>query len=257
MRETITSTPPVSVVVPDAMYDAVVFDNDGVLVGPTDLAVLRRATREAFASLDVSDLDEADVELLTHGVRRRDLETICASYDLEPETFWRVRDRFSADAQMREMIAGNKAPYPDVDALDAIDAPLGLVSSNQQATIEFLLERFSLRSRFATAHGRKPTVADLDRKKPATHYVRKALRDLDAETALFVGDSDVDIEAAHAAGLDSAFVRRPHRRDHVPSVEPTHEVAGLDDLLALARVPTRPSGDDRDPRRRASRSRGV
>ena len=54
------------------------------------------------------------------------------------------------------------------------------------------------------------TVESLERKKPNTHYVERALSDLDADAALYVGDSESDVVAADRAGLDSAFVRRPH-----------------------------------------------
>jgi len=42
------------------------------------------------------------------------------------------------------------------------------------------------------------------------------------------------VRAAHWAGLDSAFVRRPHCRETTLSVTPTHEVDSLRDLVAVA-----------------------
>ncbi len=41
--------------------------------------------------------------------------------------------------------------------------------------------------------------------------------------------------AAANAGVDSAFVRRPHREGYALDAEPTHEIAGLDELPALVR----------------------
>jgi phosphoglycolate phosphatase len=55
----------------------------------------------------------------------------------------------------------------------------------------------------------------------------------DAESALFVGDSESDVVAARRAGLDSTFVRRRHTRDVDLSVAPTYEVDSLHDV-ALA-----------------------
>ncbi|MEF8853039.1 MAG: hypothetical protein V5A28_11590 [Haloarculaceae archaeon] len=46
-----------------ADYDAVVFDNDGVLVELTPMDELRAAVRDAFADVGVEDPDEDLVEL--------------------------------------------------------------------------------------------------------------------------------------------------------------------------------------------------
>jgi phosphoglycolate phosphatase-like HAD superfamily hydrolase len=115
------------------------------------------------------------------------------------------------------------------------------VSSNQQATLEFLFEHFGVGGWFETVYGREPDPESLARKKPATHYLDRALADLGVrgERTLFVGDTWVDVVAGDRAGCDTAFVRRPHRRDHALDTEPTYEVETLDDLLALDRVPTR------------------
>ncbi|PSQ34813.1 hypothetical protein BRD05_06430 [Halobacteriales archaeon QS_9_70_65] len=52
-------------------------------------------------------------------------------------------------------------------------------------------------------------------------------------SALHVGDSGSDVVAAHRAGLDSAFLRRPHVRDAELPAEPTHEVETLHKVVAL------------------------
>jgi phosphoglycolate phosphatase-like HAD superfamily hydrolase len=60
--------------------------------------------------------------------------------------------------------------------------------------------------------------------------VEQALSDLDADSALFVGDNESDIRAAENAGIDSAFIRRPHRSDWELNVWPTWDIDELDDL---------------------------
>ncbi|PSQ14696.1 hypothetical protein BRC99_02630 [Halobacteriales archaeon QS_7_69_60] len=52
-------------------------------------------------------------------------------------------------------------------------------------------------------------------------------------SALYVGDSGSDVVAAHRAGLDSAFLRRPHVRDAELPADPTHEVETLHEVAAL------------------------
>jgi HAD superfamily hydrolase (TIGR01549 family) len=220
-------------------YDAVLFDNDGVLVEPVGRSVLRRATWEAFDALGVPDPDPDDVEQVSIGVTPDLLSSVCATYDLDPERFWRARDYHSSHAQRVELRAGRAGLYDDFDTVREIDVPRGIVSSNQQDTVEFMHDFFATRDLFATAYGRDPTLRSLERKKPEPYYLRRALADLDADSALFVGDSESDVLAARAAGLDAAFVRRPHREAYDLSVDPTYELDGLADLLDIGGVPVR------------------
>jgi len=220
-------------------YEAVLFDNDGVLVEPVGRSVLRRATWEAFDALGVSDPDPDDVDRLSIGVTPDVLADVCDDYGLDPERFWRARDYHSSHAQRAELRAGRAALYDDFDAVRDIDAPRGIVSSNQQDTVEFMHDFFATRDLFQTAYGRTPTLQSLARKKPDPHYLHRALADLDVESALFVGDSESDLLAARNAGLDAAFIRRPHRESYDLSLTPTYELDGLADLLALDRVPVR------------------
>ncbi|WP_101294570.1 HAD family hydrolase [Halegenticoccus soli] len=226
-------------------YDAVLFDNDGVLVTLVEYEVLREAARETFASLGVEP-DPAHVDEMALGVTPEVLSTVCSAYELDPDEFWSVRDRTASLAQQAEVRAGRKALYGDFDAVRALDPPLGIVSSNQQETIDFLLNHFGIGDLFETAYGREPTVESLRRKKPEAHYLERALTDLGAERALFVGDSDVDVLAAANAGIDSAFVRRDHRADHSLKAEPTYEIDGLADLLEIDGVSAAPAaGEER------------
>ncbi|WP_433629768.1 HAD family hydrolase [Halomicrococcus sp. NG-SE-24] len=214
-------------------YDTVVFDNDGVLVGRTSFDVLRKATEETFAQFGVTDPDPDHVENMTVGTTPRQVDVVCDEYDLDRETFWRTLDRTSSLAQQEEARAGRKTPYGDIDTLADLDAAMGIVSSNQQQTVDFLLDHFDYTSMFGTAYGREATVKSLDRRKPNSYYIDCALADLDADSALFVGDNESDVRAAENAGIDSAFIRRPHRRNWDLNVWPTWEIESLDDLHSI------------------------
>jgi len=71
------------------------------------------------------------------------------------------------------------------------------------------------------------------KKPPSPYYIERALEDLGAETAIFVGDNESDVLAADNAGIDSAFVRRPHRRSTELSCQPTYEIDDLHDLVSI------------------------
>jgi HAD superfamily hydrolase (TIGR01549 family) len=211
-------------------YDTVVFDNDGVLVGRTHFDVLRDATAETFAQFGVTDPDPDHVEEMTIGATPEQVAAVCERYDLEPRRFWRTRDRTLSGAQQAEARAGRKTPYDDIDTLADLDISMGIVSSNQQETVDFLLDHFDISGLFDTAYGREASIRSLDLRKPNSHYLDRALADLDAGSALFVGDNESDIKAAENAGIDSAFIRRPHRRDWYLNVWPTWDIDSLDDL---------------------------
>jgi HAD superfamily hydrolase (TIGR01549 family) len=127
-------------------------------------------------------------------------------------------------------------PLKDIHTLANLDVARGIVSSNQQETVDFLLDHFEVSGLFDTAYGREDTIESLDLRKPNSHYIDRALSDLDADSALFVGDNESDVKAAHNAGIDSAFIRRPHRTDWDLDVWPTWEIDALDDLHDICRA---------------------
>lgn len=220
------------------VYDAVIFDNDGVLVELPRQKTLRSAAREAYATVGVEDPDPADVRAVTAGVTPDLVNRLADDYGFDPDAFWRARDRHAAAAQQADAEAGAVEPFHDADAVREFDHPAAVVSANQQSTVEFLLDRFGLADRFVSAYGRRPGVADLHNKKPDPHYVERAVADIEAanghelDRVLMVGDSESDVRAAHNAGIDGAYLHRPHRNGNL-SVSPDHELDGLDELVDL------------------------
>jgi phosphoglycolate phosphatase len=216
-------------------YDAVVFDWDGVFVEvlPDDGDRFHDAVTDAFVACGVPDPAREDVATLTYGVTLDGLRRVAKRHDLDPVTLWEARDHHWFRAQRDTIRTGERDLYDDVVALAGLPEPFGLVSSNSVATVEFSLDHFGLGDRFGPTYPRPPTLDGLHRKKPNPYYVERAVADLGAERALFVGDSPSDVVAARRAGVDSAFVHRPHRADEALAVEPTHELESLADLPDL------------------------
>jgi phosphoglycolate phosphatase-like HAD superfamily hydrolase len=212
-------------------YDAVVFDNDGVLVEPTDWDVIRTAIREAFQELGVVDPAEEHVEQLI-GVTPDDVHAVADAYDLDPHELWRARDTAGSRHQSDLIRGGGKGLFPDVAALSELTVPMGIVSNNQHATVETIVEHYGLDEHFDVVYGRQPTIEDVGNKKPEPHYLEKAIQDLGVEDALYVGDSVKDVEVARRVGIDAAFVRRSHNDAIELPHEPDHEVADLEELVA-------------------------
>ena len=217
-------------------YDALIFDCDGVLVEPTDTGVLVDAVIDAFDAFGVT---------VDRTVARRTVVKdvvpleIARDHDIDPEAFWHYRELRASLAQQTHVRDGGKAVYDDVAELTAVDLPTAIVSNNQHATIEFLCAHHELPS-FDTVIGRRPTLEGAAERKPKPDNIERAISHLGVQHALYVGDSQKDVVAAQRAGIDAAFVRRPHVRDVTLSVEPTHDLADLSALVdRLSLTPNR------------------
>lgn len=218
------------------MYDAVVFDVDGVLLRrhADHPDVYGEAVAETFRSFGLEP-PARDVAAFYGTATVDGMERACERHGVELEEFWPERERRVSALQRRMMERGERVLYDDCTVLSALSEghDLGLVSSNQQETISFMVEHFDLGDHFDAVYGREPTVDGFRRTKPDTHYVDRALEDLGTRSALFVGDSAADVVAARRAGLDSAFVRRSHRTDYALPEAPTHEIDRLTELVAI------------------------
>lgn len=214
-------------------YDAVLFDSDGVLVEPPARGTQLAATRAAFEDVGVEEPDPRHLDAVVDGVTASRLDEVCDAYDLDPATFWASRERLDEESQVEAFRAGDRDRYDDVSAIADLPPTRGVVSNNHHSTIAFKLDFFELEPLFDTFYGREMTIESLRLKKPNTHYLDRAVAELDAETVLYVGDSDSDVVAADRAGLDSAFLRRDHNRGVAPSVAPTYEIETLGELPAL------------------------
>ncbi|MEY7851361.1 HAD family hydrolase [Natrarchaeobius sp. A-rgal3] len=216
----------------DPSYDAVVFDNDGVLTTPTDRDVLIEAIRDAFERVDVSSPSDEQVRTLL-SPDRPSLRRIADHHGVDPATLWSAREQAAIDAQLAEIEAGRKRVYEDVTALESFSVPTGIVSNNQHETIGNILDNCALEP-VEVWYGREPTIEGIDRKKPTPYYLELAIDELGVNNPLYVGDSRVDVVAADAAGIDAAFIRRDHRIGYdLAGHEPRYEIESLETLLEL------------------------
>ncbi|NHN46776.1 HAD family hydrolase [Halostella sp. JP-L12] len=219
-------------------YDAVLFDNDGVIVERTSDGVMEPAVCGAFRELGVDDPDPHHVDYLIRGPMD-EIEDVCESYGLDPERLWDEREARAAAGQAESIRNGGKPLYDDVAAVADLPLSLGIVSNNQSETIDFVVDFYDL-DWLDFASGREMSLEGVHRKKPEPYYLNRALDELGVGSALYVGDSAVDVAAADAAGIDSAFIRRPHRADYDLPHEPTYEIDSLDEIPGLVRGATVP-----------------
>lgn len=212
-------------------YEAVVFDNDGVLVELPDRETLRRAMEGTFRSFDLRRPNRDDMRALVVGNTER-IQTLCRRHSIDAMDFCRKMATHSIREQQREFESGLRSRYDDVAALWSLDNPLGLVSDNQQEVVEYILRVFGLEERFDTVYGCPFTPSGIQRMKPDPYYLNAALSDLGTRDALYVGDRACDVEAAANAGIDSALISR--NGDPVEcETEPTYEIDSLRVLPAI------------------------
>jgi|APHM01.1.fsa_nt_gi haloacid dehalogenase superfamily, subfamily IA, variant 1 with third motif having Dx(3-4)D or Dx(3-4)E len=208
-------------------YDAIVFDNDGVIVEPTPQERIIDAVVLTFREFGYDP--DRGYAAWTVDTAAGPAETV-GTYDIDPETFWAAREDAVAAEQIRLVREDGKQPYDDTGILAELDAPLGLVSNNQAGTVDFLVDYHDL-SVFDTVYGREHTATGAARRKPNPYYIQRALADLSTTNALYVGDSQKDIVAAHRAGIDSAFLRRDHVNSTDLTLQPTYDVSNLIELV--------------------------
>lgn len=221
------------------MADSLLLDMDGVLlVGKgTDPTVYREAARRALSDLGVVDPPADAAETLGRPPYDDGTAAACDRLGVPTDAFWAARERHASRLTNRRVRSGERAVYDDVDAVRALagDLPVGVASNNRRATVSFVAEHL-FGDDLAIAAGREPTLPDYrTRRKPEPDIIRRALPAL-PDDPLYVGDRRKDVVAARRAGVDAAFVRRPHNRDVRLDPEPDLVVADLGELRAALNV---------------------
>lgn len=214
------------------MYDAVLFDMDGVLLTGrhTDPAVYETAAERVLAAHGHAD---PSPELLDAFVSPDSAEAFRARAEdagLPAEAVWRDRERAASELEAERIRGERREPYPDVDALDELGS-VGVVSNNRHETVAFAVNHLEIDADVAL--GREPTLAGFERLKPDPHYLDAALAEIGPEKALYVGDRYSDVVAAHEAGVDAALLDRPDIDPGEAAAEPEHRIDSLEDVPEL------------------------
>ncbi|SDC84215.1 HAD family hydrolase [Natrinema hispanicum] len=215
-------------------YDAVLFDFDGVVVENPSSQRLYDALGRTYEKFGRSGPASETFQELMRG----DFESLaqrCHSLGIKTDSFCAQAAREMVRVQREEVERGLRSAYDDVAAMRSLEAPLGIVSDNHPTVVSTLLDRFGLRSLFETVYGCPLTPDGLSRRKPDPTNIEAAIADLEAETALYVGDRAVDIRAADNAGIDSALISRPEADEPDLDATPTYQLSSLSQLPAALR----------------------
>ena len=221
---------------------AVLFDMDGVLLQGrgTDASVHKRALDEALAERGLTP-DAETQSLLAGHEYDTDFVAGCHRLGVDPVAFYGLREQYSARLAIDRLAVGSRTLH-DVSVLADLAErnPVGVVSNNYQAVVRFVVDHHRLDA-VDHVRGRATGVEGFYNRKPNPHYLLEAISELDADDGIYVGDRGIDVLAATRAGLDAAFVDRPHNADETLPVEPTLRVGSLTELADRLRGDTRRS----------------
>jgi 2-phosphoglycolate phosphatase len=179
-------------------YKAALFDLDGTLINST----------RAIVSSTLAALDELDWEPVPEAVIIAHI-----GYKLEaifPErNFDERKGLINAIGRHYDGICGEQTElYPGVDELLSYlkenRVPMAVVTSKRRGHTETILAALGVREHFSVVIGSD----DVTRMKPDPEGLNRAVSTLGlaAEHCLYVGDTRVDIETAHGAGVAVAGV---------------------------------------------------
>lgn len=220
----------------------VLFDMDGILLeGPrTDPRVYADAADEALSELGAEPSPSQRRDFREHDRER--IESHCRELGIDSERFWELKETYASSRTHDRLRSGERGTYDDIDAIRDLGerTTIGLVTNNRQETADFVAEYLAFD--FDVVRGRDPTFEGYDRRKPDPYYIEDALTELGVDDGIYVGDSPKDVTAGRAAGLETAFVRRPHNRDRERPPNATYELESLLELPSL--IETADSSED-------------
>ncbi|WP_254763057.1 HAD family hydrolase [Natrinema marinum] len=211
----------------------VVFDMDGiVLEGPrTHPHVYADAADAALEDLEADPTPSQRRDFRRHEHER--IREHCADLEIDLARYWELKEAYASEGTHDRLRAGERGVYDDIEAIHDLGerTTIGLVTNNRHETAEFVAERFGFD--FDVVRGRDPTFEGYERRKPDPYYIEDALEKLGVSDGIYVGDSPKDVTAGEAAGLETAFVRRPHNRDLERPADATYELESLRGLLDI------------------------
>jgi pyrophosphatase PpaX len=208
-------------------YDPVLFDLDGTVVdsGAIILASLRHATQTVLGRTipDEQLLATVGGSGLASQMRDFDEERIDELVRVYTEHNRPLHAELAACDGMLELL----------DDLRADGRRLGIVTAKRRATVELAFERVPIAHLFDVVVAGDET----ERQKPHPEPLLRAIAQLGASaaTAVYVGDSPYDLQAAKAGGLGAIGVTwgRIHTGERLEQEAPDHLVDSAEELRAV------------------------
>lgn len=213
-------------------YRLIVFDWDGTVLD--SVPTLVACFRASFADVGVPEPDPSLLRRVA-GMGWH-LAVGALVPDVEPELRERLRAAYRravGQATRPQLLPGARALIEELHQRGYL---LAIATARATANVERSCEAWGLRAHFHSVRG-----ADDTRRKPNPAMLFSLLEELDVapEQALMVGDTPIDIQMAHNAGVDVAGVRSGGlTATELAQLGATHVLDDLTRLLEL--LPNRP-----------------
>lgn len=183
-------------------YDAVIFDLDGTLLDT--LSDLTNSVNTVMKRHHMPQYTREQIRSFVGNGIRRLMQQVVPGGEAHPD-FISIYEEFCAYYNLHCL--DETEPYPGIisllDGLNKGGYRTAIVSNKADFAVK-KLRNIYFKDLVEVAIGERPDV----RKKPAPDTVFQALRELDVERfkAVYVGDSEVDVQTAENAGMDSIIV---------------------------------------------------
>ncbi|WP_457754365.1 HAD family hydrolase [Thermococcus sp.] len=193
------------------MINALIFDVDETLVyyeGYDAKEWFSRYLEPAFKQHDIS-VDFETYRKMVKGILPR---SYVERFGIDHVEFWKLVDNVNLRYRKLSAKEGKIKIFPDVSQtlseLRTMGLKLAAVSNASQDCTEFVLELFDLKKYFEVVFGKDYSY--LNGVKPNPYLIQKTLKALNVSPneVLVVGDSDLDVKAAHKAGTKAVQVLR-------------------------------------------------
>ncbi len=211
------------------MVDAVIFDLDGTLVDSAP--DIHSGVNELLAAEGVAPLAFATVRGFIGGGVAVLMTRVIAATGLPATRHADLCSRFIA--RYEHDPGGLTRPYDGVEAaLDALaDLPLGLCTNKPEGPTRALLAHLGWSGRFSVIVGGDTLAV----RKPDPAPLALAIQQIGGGPVLFVGDSEVDAETAHRAGVPLLLFSGGYRSTPVADLAHRAAFDHWQDMPALVR----------------------
>lgn len=215
-------------------FQIVGFDLDGTFVDTSE--DLRVACNHALALADIAPLGPDQIRSAIGGGARRMLQRgieFNATAPVDDAQFERMFDAFLKHYEAN--IAVHSQPFPGaldvLDALDGMGVKAAIVTNKLERLADLLFRELGIRDRFSAFLGRDSL--GTERGKPAPDLIHAMIARSGGGRAVFVGDSDFDVDAAKAAGVPSVAVSFGFLSQPVGSLGADAVIDHFDELLPV------------------------